>query len=448
MVKATKRLAAVEEQQLNYLEERVRSLEETKNPDRTMVDKAKKDLRAASEDLRLAKSLAKVNEDALQRRTKALGKQEKAEAALKVAQAAVAAMDHEDVISEKDSREAVNAIKKAQLVLSSAETDAEVAHNVAVAACIAANNMVKAKQATTELVAKILDAEARGDQVAMDNLRVQLTSQNAVMTTKAKVADTNQMLWNWTKKAESKLRRAERELVKHGAATGGHKNDPEVHAEEEALIGKVAGAKHNVARLQRVLLLNAAAIEEQNEVQAAVAEAETALKQARVAKDATAIEAAQNALVENEEALSRANRVMEGRADALVMSAFANIELNKALKSKNEGRIAEVQTSWDKCVDRMLEQDRPAEDAIVEEVQALAEAVGSSGGKTPRMVRNRPAFIQTGGKEVRLRDSVMAIKDGQQILQGRLYKRSRNGISAALGRWQPRWFLVANDYLQ
>ena len=44
MVKATKRLAAVEEQQLNYLEERVRSLEETKNPDRTMVDKAKKDL--------------------------------------------------------------------------------------------------------------------------------------------------------------------------------------------------------------------------------------------------------------------------------------------------------------------------------------------------------------------------------------------------------------------
>ena len=451
MVKATKRLAAVEEQQLNYLEERVRSLEETKNADKTVVDKAKKDLRAASEDLRLAKSLAKVNEDALQRRAKALGKQEKAEAALKVAQAAVAAMDHQDVISEKDSREAVNAIKKAQLVLSSAETDAEVAHNVAVAACIAANNMVQAKQATTKLVAKILDAEARGDQVAMDNLRVQLTSQNAVMTTKAKVADTNQMLWNWTKKAESKLRRAERELVKHGAATVGRENDPEVHAEEEALIGKVAGAKHNVARLQRVLLLNAAAIEEQNEVQAAVAEAKAALEQARAGgafSGATAIEAAENVLVENEEALSRANRVMEGRADALVMSAFANIELNKALKSKNEGRIAEVQSSWDKCVDRMLEQDRPAEDAIVEEVQALAEAMGSSGGKTPRMVRNRPAFIQTGGKEVRLRDSVMAIKDGQQILQGRLYKRSRNGISAALGRWQPRWFLIANDYLQ
>ena len=52
-------------------------------------------------------------------------------------------------------------------------------------------------------------------------------------------------------------------------------------------------------------------IEEQYEVQAAVAEAETALEQARAAKDATAIEAAQNALVENEEALSRANKVME-----------------------------------------------------------------------------------------------------------------------------------------
>ena len=44
-------------------------------------------------------------------------------------------------------------------------------------------------------------------------------------------------------------------------------------------------------------------------MQAAVAEAETALEQARAAKDATAIEAAQNALVENEEALSRANKV-------------------------------------------------------------------------------------------------------------------------------------------
>ena len=39
-------------------------------------------------------------------------------------------------------------------------------------------------------------------------------------------------------------------------------------------------------------------------MQAAVAEAETALEQARAAKDATAIEAAQNALVENEEELS------------------------------------------------------------------------------------------------------------------------------------------------
>ena len=44
-------------------------------------------------------------------------------------------------------------------------------------------------------------------------------------------------------------------------------------------------------------------------MQATVAEAETALEQARAAKDATAIEAAQNALVENEEALSRANKV-------------------------------------------------------------------------------------------------------------------------------------------
>ena len=53
-------------------------------------------------------------------------------------------------------------------------------------------------------------------------------------------------------------------------------------------------------------------------MQAAVAEAETALEQARAAKDATAIEAAQNALVENEEGLSRANKVMEVRLSSSI----------------------------------------------------------------------------------------------------------------------------------